>query len=43
MFVETLHPVDLAEAVDALSEHVDVIGLVSIDHPLVHAALQRAR
>jgi len=40
VFVETLSPADLASAVEELSDRVDAIGLVSIDHPLVHAAIQ---
>lgn len=42
IFVEPLSPNDLAEAVSKLSERVDVIGLVSIDHPIVHAAVQNS-
>lgn len=40
VFVETLSPTDLAAAVEELSDRVDAIGLVSIDHPMVHAAIQ---
>lgn len=40
VFVETLSPTDLASAVEELSDRVDAIGLVSIDHPMVHAAVQ---
>lgn len=40
VFVETLSPTDLAAAVEELSNRVDAIGLVSIDHPMVHAAVQ---
>ena len=40
IFVEPLSPNDLAEAVSKLSKRVDVIGLVSIDHPIVNAAVQ---
>ena len=40
VFVETLSPTDLAAAVEELSDRVEAIGLVSIDHPMVHAAIQ---
>lgn len=40
VFVETLSPDDLAAAMNALSDRVDAIAVVAIDHPLVHAAVQ---
>lgn len=39
LFVESLSPDDLAQAVDQLKGHVDAIGLVAVDHPKINAAV----
>lgn len=41
-FVESLSPPELAQAVTQMASMVDAIALVSLDHPLVRAAIEGA-